>query len=311
MALAASTTGEDMKMRVPYLVLAAALLPMSSPAGSQQPVKVYISVDMEGLAGAVTPDQLGPTGFEYQRFREFMTAELLAAIEGAREGGATEVLVSDSHGNMQNLLIDRLPADVTVIRGSPRPLSMMEGIDSSFAAVLFIGYHSGASNPDGVRAHTFSSARYAAVEVNGVPQSESSFNAAIAGHFGVPVVMISGDDAAVAELTAVVPGVRGAVVKRAIGFHAAATLTPAAAQALIRERAREGVRSRASVRPWRPAGPYRLDLTFKNYRPAEMLALLPMVERPASRTIRYTAASLPEIARFMVFVGACSADLEP
>jgi D-amino peptidase len=298
-------------MHRPLPLAVAAILAATGAAPAQPPVKVYISADMEGLAGAVTPDQLGPSGFEYQRFREFMTAEVLAAIEGAREGGATEIVVSDSHGNMQNLLIDRLPDDVTIVRGSPRPLAMMEGIDDSFAAAIFIGYHSAATNTAGVRAHTFSSARYAAIELNGVAQSEASFNAAVAGHFGVPVVMISGDDAAVAELLAIAPAAQGAVVKRAIGFHAAATMTPAAAQALIRERAREGVRNRARVRPIRVEGPLHLDLTFKNYRPAELLAYLPIVERRAHRTIRYTAGRITDIARFLVFAGAYSADLEP
>ena len=126
---------------------------------AQRPIKVFISVDMEGIGGVVTSEQLGPTGFEYTRFREFMTAEALAAIEGAREAGATEFVVADAHGNMQNLLIERFPANVTIVRGSPRPLMMMQGIDSTFSAAIFIGYHSATTNPRGVRAHTISSER--------------------------------------------------------------------------------------------------------------------------------------------------------
>jgi D-amino peptidase len=293
------------------LLLGFLLFPASQDAAAQQAVKVFISADMEGIAGVVTPEQLGPSGFEYNRFREFMTAEVLAAIEGAREAGATEIVVADSHGNMQNLLIERLPADVRLVRGSPRPLSMMEGIDSSFAAALFIGYHSAATNLQGVRAHTMSSARYAAVRLNGDPIAESGMNAAIAGHFGVPIVMVSGDDAAVAEVAAMIPGVEGAVVKRAIGFHAAETLTPEAARALIREKARAGVANRARIRPHRLQAPVRLDLTFKNYRPAEVLAWLPIVERASDRTIAYTAPTILDISRFLVFVGAFAADIEP
>lgn len=293
------------------LLAAAALAALSTPVLAQTPLKVFISADMEGVAGVVTPEQLGPSGFEYGRFREFMTEEVLAAIAGAREAGATEIVVADSHGNMQNLLIERLPADVRLVRGSPRPLSMMEGIDSTFDAVLFIGYHAGATSHTGVRAHTMSSARYAAVALNGTPIAESGMNAAIAGHFGVPVVMVSGDDAAVAEVQALVPGVEGAVVKRAIGFHAAETMTPEAARALIRERARAGVANATRARPHTVTTPVRLDLTFKNYRPAEVLAYLPVVERPADRTIRYTADNILDISRFLVFVGAFSADIEP
>ncbi len=289
----------------------AALLAGPLVAHAQARVKVFISADMEGIAGVVTPEQLGPSGFEYGRFREFMTEEVLAAIEGAREAGATDIVIADSHGNMQNLLIERLPADVTLVRGSPRPLSMMEGIDSTFAAVVFIGYHSAATNQQGVRAHTMSSARYAAVRLNGTPIAESGMNAAIAGHYGVPVVAVSGDDAAGAEVQALIPGVQGAVVKRAIGFHAAATLTPQAARARIREAVRAGVAGRTGIRPHRVTAPVRLDLTFKNYRPAEILAYLPIVERPADRTIAYTAGNILDISRFLVFVGAFSADIDP
>jgi D-amino peptidase len=283
----------------------------AASAAAQTPLRVFISADMEGIAGVVTGEQLGPGGFEYQRFREFMTAEVLAAIQGAREAGATEIVVADAHGNMQNLLIERLPPDVRLVRGPNRPLSMMHGIDSTFHAAVFIGYHSATTNPVGVRAHTFASARYTAIEINGVPQAESTFNAALAGHFGVPVVAISGDNAAVAELLALVPGAEGAVVKEAIGFHAATTLTPETAQTRIREAVRRGVERRAEIRPVPPAASYALEIAFKHYRAAELLALLPIVERPSTHRIRYTASSMPELARFIAFIGGYSPDVEP
>src|SRR5438093_2752070 len=135
------------------LVLA---LGLAAPLAAQRPVKVYISADMEGVTGVVTADQLGPTGFEYARFREYMTSEVLAAIEGARAAGATEFVVSDSHGNGEDLLIERFPKDVQIVRSWPRPLAMMQGIDASFDAVLFVGYHASTTNPEGVRAHTMS-----------------------------------------------------------------------------------------------------------------------------------------------------------
>lgn len=296
---------------VAWLMVGVASLAGLTSASGQAPLRVYISADMEGIAGAVTPDQLGPGGFEYQRFREVMTAEVLAAIEGARAAGATEILVSDSHGNGQNLLIERLPEDVRVIRSWPRPLGMMEGVDATFHAVIFVGYHAGATNPEGVRAHTFSSANYADVRLNGRAVAESEFNAAVAGHFGVPVVLITGDDVAVAELQATVPGVEGAVVKRAIGFHSAETMTPAAAAALIRRRAESAVRARAGVAPLRLATPVTLDLTFKNYRPAEVLAFLPGVERVEARTVRFVGRDMTEVAAFMAFVGNYQAGLSP
>ena len=169
------------------------------PAGglAQDGLKVHISADMEGVVGAVTRDQLGPSGFEYQRFREFMTNEVNAAIAAAKAAGATEIVVADSHGNGENLLIEKLPSDVTLVRSWPRRLGMMHGIDETFDAAIFIGYHSSTTNPRGVRAHTMSSANYAAVRINGIAMPEAGINAALAGHFGVPVVMISGDDAIV------------------------------------------------------------------------------------------------------------------
>jgi D-amino peptidase len=200
----------------------------------ERKLKIYISADMEGVVGVVTNEQLGPQGFEYARFREFMTQEVNAAIEGAFEAGATEVVVSDSHGNGQNLLIEKLPKNILLVRSWPRPLMMMQGIDESFAGVIFLGYHTGTTNPQGVRAHTMSSARLADVRLKGVSISEAGMNAAIAGHFNVPVIMVSGDDALVKETTALLGDVEGATVKWASGFHSAKTLMPEAAYQLIR-----------------------------------------------------------------------------
>ncbi len=292
-------------------LLTLALLLAAGPLAAQQRLKVFISVDMEGIAGVVTDQQLGPTGFEYQRFREFMTAEAVAAVEGARAAGATEIVVADSHGNMQNLLVERFPADVRIVRGPGRPLGMIHGIDSTFDAIVFIGYHSGTSNPDGVRAHTFSSARYTGVTLNGTEVSESGFNAALAGHFGVPVVAIAGDHAAVAELLRLVPGAAGAVVKEAINFHSAITRTPEAAQQMIREAVRTGVQRRAQVRPHRVAGPYQLELGLKHYRAAELLGELPVVERIDAHRIRFRAGALPEVAKFLNFISSYEPEITP
>jgi D-amino peptidase len=293
------------------LTVIATLVGAPSYSDAQRPFKVHISADMEGIAGVVSPDQLGPTGFEYQRFREFMTAEVLAAIEGAREAGATEILVADSHGNGLNLLIERLPADVRVIRSWPRPLGMMEGIDSSFSAAIFIGYHSGTTNPAGVRAHTLSSGNYAGVALNGVQVPEAGLNAAIAGYYGVPVALISGDDVAVDEARRLIGTVEAVPVKRAISFHSAATLTPPAAQLLIKERVKAALARRAELRPYRLASPVRLDLTFKNYRPAELLAYLPIVQRTDAHSIRYTGRTVIEVSRFLQFVGGYEPGLTP
>lgn len=281
------------------------------PLAAQRPIKVFISVDMEGIGGVVTSEQLGPTGFEYAKFREYMTAEALAAIAGAREAGATEFVVADAHGNMQNLLIDRFPAGVTIVRGSPRPLMMMEGIDSTFSAAIFIGYHSATTNSQGVRAHTISSATFSAVKLNGRPMAESGINATIAGYFGVPVVMVSGDDQAVGEVQAFSGNVEGAVVKRSISFHAAAVMTPEASQALIHAKAKAAISRLKEFKPASATGPFQLELSYKSYTPAEMMAYMPGVTRVDSHTIRFRAASIVDISRFIEFAISYRSDLTP
>lgn len=279
--------------------------------GAQDGLRVYVSADMEGVVGAVTDEQLGPSGFEYERFREFMTLEVLAAIEGAEAAGATEILISDSHGNGQNLLLEMLPEDVTVIRSWPRPLMMMEGIDSTFDAAIFIGYHSGTANPRGVRAHTMSSARLAAVKLNGIDVPEAGINAAIAGHFGVPVVMISGDDAIIHETLALVGDIEGAIVKRAISFHSAETMMPDAAYELIRAKVESALSRLGDFEPYRLSRPITLDVTFKNYRPAQVLAYLPIVEQTDSHSIRFVGKDMVEVARFLEFMLSYDSNATP
>lgn len=277
----------------------------------QRPLKVYISADMEGVAGVVSDEQLGPTGFEYGRFREFMTAEVLAAIQGARDAGATTIVVSDSHGNGQNLLIEKFPDDIRVVRSWPRPLGMMQGIDSTFDAAVFVGYHASTNNMNGVRAHTFSSATLTSVTLNGVVIPEAGLNAAIAGSFGVPVVAISGDDATIAEVQRLLGNIEGAVVKTAISFHAANTMTPVAAQKLIREKVKAGIARRAELKPYVVTTPVRLEIGFKHYRQAEILGYLSIVERITSHSIRFTGQDITEVSKFLEFVGDYSSTITP
>jgi D-amino peptidase len=282
------------------------------PALAQEEgLKVYISADMEGVVGAVTGEQLGPDGFEYQRFREFMTEEVLAAIEAAREAGATEILVSDSHGNGQNLLIDRFPPDVQVVRSWPRPLMMMQGIDSTFDAAILLGYHAGTTNPEGVRAHTMSSARLTDVRLNGQSIPEAGMSAAIAGHFGVPIVMISGDDAAVEQAQDVIGDLEGAIVKWSYGFHSARTLTPEAGYALIREKVKAALGRVGDFAPVRLQSPVTLDVSFKSYRPVQVLAYLPIVELVDAHTIRYVAEDALAASAFLEFLLSYNSELQP
>ena len=298
--------------RFAFATMAVALWSAANPVAAQERgLKVYISADMEGVVGVVTSDQLGPSGFEYQRFRVIMTREVNAAIDAAREMGATEILISDSHGNGENLLIEDLPADVQLIRSWPRPLMMMEGIDETFDAAIFIGYHSSTSNTRGVRAHTISSANLTAVRLNGVEMLEASINAAIAGDFGVPVVMISGDDAVVEEAQRVVGDMEGAVVKWSLGFHSARTLMPEMSYSLIGEKVRAALGRLSDFQPYRMEGPIELEISFKNYMPAELMAYLPNVDRVDSHTIRFVGQDMTEISKFIEFTTSYSVSITP
>jgi len=261
--------------------------------------------------GAVTGDQLGPSGFEYEFFRELMTAEVNAAIEAAREAGATEILVSDSHGNGQNLLLDKLPQDIRLVRSWPRPLMMMEGIDGTFDGAIFIGYHASTTNTEGVRAHTISSANLTAVRLNGVAMSEAGLNAAIAGHFGVPVLMISGDDVIVAEAESLLGDIEGAVVKEAISFHSATTLMPEAAFDLIGEKVTVAMGRIDDFEPYEIDTPIQLEVSLKNYRPIQLLSYLPIVEQVDSHTISYVADDMVAISTFLEFITSYQISLTP
>jgi len=294
------------------LALALCVVALSVPAATQpRKLKVHISVDMEGIAGVVTGDQLGPSGFEYGRFREFMTREALAAVTAAREAGATDIVVADSHGNGENLLIEQFPPDVRIVRSWPRKLSMMAGIDETFDAAIFIGYHASTTNAAGVRAHTNSSATLTRVGLNGVDMTEGAWNAAIAGHFNVPVVMVSGDDAAVAEVRKVIGPIEAVEVKKALGFHAAQTMTPQAALALIADGVKKGLARRAELKPYKPAAPVTVDVSFKHYLPAEVLAYLPLFERSDSHSVRFRAKDMVEATSVMEFISEYRPDLSP
>jgi len=299
-------------MKTARIVTAVLIVLVLAPAvRAQNAVKIFISIDMEGLAGVVTDAQLGPEGFEYAQFRQFMTDELNAAIDGAREAGATEFLVADSHGNGQNVLIEQLPDDVQIMRSWPRPLGMLEGIDETFDGAFFIGYHASTTNMQGVRAHTMSSANVTDFKLNGVSVPEAGMGAAIAGHFGVPVIMITGDSAIIEEAHDLIGDFEEAVVKWPISFHAARTMTPAAAAELIREKARAAVRRIRDFKPYRIGGPVTFDLSLKHYRPVELLGYLPIVERMDSHTIRYVGEDILDVSQFLEFVLQYNVSVQP
>lgn len=282
----------------------------AAPQGAA-PLKVFISVDMEGIAGVATADQLNPSGFEYERFRKFMTDEAVAAVRGARDAGATQIVVADAHGNGESLLLEQFPREVRVVRSWPRHGSMMAGLDRSFAAALFVGYHASTSNSHGVRAHTFSSAHFTRVALNGNPVTEGEFNAAYAGELGVPIVFVSGDDAAIAEITARLGAIEAVVTKKSLGFHATETLTPAAACEQIQRAVTSGVAHRDQRHPYVLSTPVTLDVSFKNYQQSEILSYLRIVERTDSHSIRFVGHDMQEVSDFLDVLDHYNADAAP
>jgi D-amino peptidase len=285
-----------MNVRLATLLL---IVPLIVHAQPQRPRKIFISVDLEGITGVVQPAQLGPEGFEYQRAREWMTAEVNAAIQGARDTGPAEVVVCDSHGNGQSVLIDKLPDDVRIVRGFPRPLEMMQGIDDSFAAAAFIGYHASEWTADAVRGHTISSAKLLGVKLNGMEVSEGIYNAALAGHFGVPVAFVSGDRLAVTQLQKIAPAAEGAIVKEPFGYHSAMTVTPAKGQALIRDGMKRAMGKLGSLQPYRVRQPIDLEVGFKLTIDAERAAYVPGLSRSDAHSVKGTLPDLIQITKLL------------
>jgi D-amino peptidase len=278
-------------------LLSASVLQAQAPRSR----KIFISVDMEGITGVVQPAQLGPEGFEYQRAREWMTGEVNAAIAGIRAAGPAEVVVCDSHGNGQSVLIDQLPEDVRIVRGFPRPMEMMQGIDESFAAAVFIGYHASEWTANAVRGHTISSARLLGVKLNGAEVSEGIYNAALAGQFGVPVAFVSGDRLAVTQLQQVAPAAEGAIVKEPYGYHSALTVTPARGRAMIRDGLTRAMAKlgASSLQPYRLTAPIALEVGFKLTIDAERAAFVPGLTRADAHNVKGSFRDMTEITKLL------------
>jgi D-amino peptidase len=258
-------------------------------AAPPDPLKVFISVDMEGISGVVDRDQTSATGQDYERFRKLMTAEANAAIDGAREAGATHILVNDSHGTHRNLLIEELHAPAELISNNIKPMGMMAGLDASYAAAIFIGYHAKASSGEGVLAHTGNGSTIADLRINGRSVGEGGMNIHAAGALGVPVVLVSGDQAAIAELRELVPSIEGVQVKEAIGTAAARSLRPEEAVRLIREGTARAIRRRGEIKPVPASLPVRFEVSFTDPSLALMAEQIPTVERTGPHTVAFVA----------------------
>jgi len=274
-------------------------------------MKVFISVDMEGVTGVTDPEDVLPEGADYARGRVFMTGDANAAILGAYDAGADEVLVNDSHWTMRNLLLEDLDPRARMIKGFQKPMCMVQGLDPSYDAAVFIGYHASTSNPKGVRAHTISSAHFTRLALNGTAVTEAELNAAYAGDFGVPVVFASGDDAAVAEIKSRLGDIDTVTTKATLGFHSAETLTPAASCERIYEGVLAALNRKDRRHPYVLAHPVTLDLSFKSYMPAEILSYLRSVQRVDAHTIRFVGHDMQEVTDFIDVLDWYNPDMTP
>lgn len=262
-------------------------------------MRVYISVDMEGIAGIVHEDQTNPVdprcATEYARGRKLMTEEANAAIEGALAAGADSILVNDSHWDMRNLLAEDLHPAAELLSGGPKRLSMLEGIEAGFEAALFIGYHAKAGTAKALLDHTMTDIVRDA-RLNGRSMGELGLNAALAGSFGVPIALVSGDRATAEEARDVLgPDVGVVIVKDAVSRHAARSVAPEVARKRIKEGATESLRRKH--RPFVVPGPYTLEVDFTFTYQADYAELVPGSDRRGPVTVAYTHADYKELFR--------------
>src|SRR5512135_2087284 len=259
-------------------------------------MKILIAADMEGITGVVHWEHVDSSHPEYPRFRRLMTGDVNAAIRGAFLGGATSVSVTDGHNNGRNILVEELDPRAVLNSGTPTPLSMVHGVDQGVDGVLFIGYHARIGSQRAILDHTWSDERVANVWLNGRLFGESGLNAAVCGHFGVPVIMISGDQTVCAEARDFLGDVETAEVKQAIGRMAAECLPPSVASERIQTAAERAVKRLANKQApavFRVETPIVLVLEFVQSEMADRAVVMPGASRLEDRKVQYTAGDMP------------------
>lgn len=287
--------------KIGILVAVCLLFTGTGLAKAEEGLKVFISVDMEGITGVVLSEECSRSGMDYGMFRKVMTLETNYAVEGALAAGATEVWVRDSHGSARNIIPELLHEKAMLLRGwSGGFKSMMEGIDESFDAVIFIGYHARAGTPDAIIEHTMSGMVMDS-SVNGVSLPEAGWNALIAGHFNVPVVFASGDLALCDQLHEIFGQIETVAVKTAIGASAV-NLHPKVAGMKIRKGVEKAVRERAQYEPFKLSPPYTLVLTLKQEEMVYNGSFYPGAERTGKWELTYKSDDILDIVKAFIWM---------
>jgi D-amino peptidase len=257
-------------------------------------MRILISADMEGISGVVHWDQVTPGHPEYARFRQIMTEEVNAAVAGAFDGGAIEVVVTDGHWDGRNILAEEIDKRARLNSGTISPFSMVQGVESGVEGLIFVGYHARAGSSPAVLAHTWSSSRVANVWLNDILVGEFGLNAALAGHFKVPVIMVTGDQTACAQTVDLLGPMETVVVKQATGFESAECLPPSIAQMQIQQSAARAVKAVGKKRrkAYTVSVPVRVTVEFLQPAHADRAARLPGTRRKDARTVEIIAADM-------------------
>lgn len=271
---------------------------------------IFVSVDLEGCADIVHSDEVTPSGsLEYARARATMTAEVNAVVEGAFSGGATRVVVNDSHSRMRNLLLDELDPRAIVISGRLKPRFMLEGLEPAFGGAFFVGYHGAIGDAHAVLGHTYSPRVIFECRLNGDAVGETTINAALAGTLGVPVALVSGDRTTIAEAQRWVPWAAGVETKASIGYYSADCLSPSMVCDLLRAGAAEAVGRLDRMRPLVLSKPTTMEIDTQSTAQADAISLVPGMQRTASRTVAFTSDDFQEIYRALmgvIYMGAAA-----
>ena len=286
-----------MRHRSRLLLLAAACCALASPAAAQRPAKIFISVDMEGIGGIGTPAMATATGKDYATGRRLMTDEVNAVVAAILQRGPADIVVNDSHGDMQNLLHTELDPRVTYIQGAIKPLGMVEGLDSSYTAAIFLGYHSRAGTPTGFIAHTGTGA-VKGLWLNDIEVGEGELNAAYAGSVGVPVIMAAGDSAFVEQFTRTVR-TETVTTKHAITPQAARLIHPQVVRERMVAAAGRALANRSSAKPWVIGKPVKVRLRLADNTVTQILMAIPGVRQVDGYTVEFTAPSMGEAYRLI------------